>query len=293
MIYQPSENNNVERLSFVEDHVFFDSFMVDGSEKDILGLEQLPRIVDAAGLCICLEGESEIVIEAQNYRMRKGDMCVIFPNDILYVNKKSSDFKGYTIACTPEFLESANIPSRTPLYLYIKDHPFISLNRQEQKDLLKMCDFLKKHDSREGHPCREEISRHLASAIIYEVIGIYEKGEPIRQQPYSLKNNLYFELMQLIAQNYRKHRNVEFYAGELCITPRYLSAICKDVTGMTATDCINRHVIVNARILLITTEMTILQISEEMNFPNPSFFTQFFKKHMNMTPKEYRNLNKA
>ena len=85
---------------------------------------------------------------------------------------------------------------------------------------------------------------------------------------------------------------MEFYADRLCITPRYLSAICKELTGMTATESINNHVMVNARILLASTDMSVLQISEELNFPNPSFFSQFFKRHEGVVPKTYRAMHR-
>lgn len=294
MLYTNSKQTTFERLSFMEcNDTFFDSFLLEGMENDLLGVERFPRIVDAAGVCICLEGEAEVVIESRSYRMHPGDMCVVFPNDILHATHKSSNFVGYTLACTPNFLMSVNVPSSTPVYLYIKENPCISIAPKEQEELIKMCDFLKEHSTRKNHPCREEISKHLASAIIYEVIGIYRRGEPLQQQPYSRKSKLYFEFTQLITRNFNKQKNVDFYAGKLCITPRYLSAICKEIAGITATEYINHHILVNARTLLANTDMTILQISEELNFPNASFFTQFFKKHEKMTPKMYRGSNRG
>ena len=61
---------------------------------------------------------------------------------------------------------------------------------------------------------------------------------------------------------------------------------------MTATESINNHVMVNARILLASTDMSVLQISEELNFPNPSFFSQFFKRHEGVVPKTYRAMHR-
>ncbi|WP_163265342.1 AraC family transcriptional regulator [Dysgonomonas sp. 216] len=152
---------------------------------------------------------------------------------------------------------------------------------------------MKEYDLKEEHPCKDDISKHLASAVVYVIIGIYKKGEPLNQQPYSRKNKLYFEFMELIAKNYRKQRGIEFYANKLCISSRHLSSICKDITGITAKDRIDEHIIANIRILLVTTDLTISQISDELNFPNSSFFVKFFKKQTGMTPKEYRNVNKT
>lgn len=279
-----------KRLSFdVGDNSFFDSFILDSDIKDALGLEQFPQIVEVASLCICLNGESNITIDTKSYHIEKGDMCVVLPNSILHVNKQSTDFLGYTSACTTDFLASVNVSSGTEIYLYIKDNPCLSLREEEIEELMKMCNFLKEYDARREQLYKEEISKHLSAAIIYEVIGIYKKRQPLTQRPYSRKNKLYYEYMELVAKNHRTQRCIEFYANELCVSSRHLSSICKEITGKTAKDCLNEYIIINIRTILATTDMTILQISEEFNFPNASFFTKFFKTQTGFTPKEYRN----
>ena len=105
-------------------------------------MENIPHIVNAAGLCICLEGSADVVIGSQSYRLRKGDMCSVLPRTILYAIRKSEDFKGYACVCTPQFLMSFNIPLGTPLYLFVRDNPCISLGEQECGWLLKMCRLL-------------------------------------------------------------------------------------------------------------------------------------------------------
>lgn len=289
---KPSKKSTLEHLVFdTTNESFFDNSVLDGADSDLLLLEQYPRIIDAAGICICLEGQIEITIGSQSYPIKKDDLGIIFPNDILYVRNKSADFKGYLLVCTTDFFQLLNIASGTSIYLYIKDNPCISLKDKDRESLIRMCDFLKEHDLRTEHLYRDEISKHLMFSIIYEVIGIYKKGEPLKQVPYSRKNQLYFNFMELLAKNYSMHRELEFYADKLCITSRHLSSICKEMKGQTAKECINSHLITNIKILLETTDMTISQISEELNFPNASFFTKFFKEQTKMTPKEYRNAN--
>lgn len=296
MHYNYLKQNKLERISFNQNtHHFFDSFIIKGSERYFLGLEDFPQVIDAAGLCICLEGQCEIIIGTQGYLMQKGDMCVILPNNILHVRKKSPDFNGYIIICASDFLINSEIPSpsRAPIYLFIKDNPCISLSEKEQSELIKMCEILKEHDSRVDHPCRYEISKNLGYAIIYEVIGIYKNKKPLSQQSYSRKDILYFEFIQLISKHYKEQRKVEFYAEELCITSRYLSAVCKEITGYTAKEYIDQHIIIIARTLLAATDLTVLQISDELNFSNPSFFTQYFKKQTGITPNKFRISNKT
>ncbi|MDH6356165.1 AraC family transcriptional regulator [Parabacteroides sp. PF5-9] len=290
---QKKNQEIIKSLSILENNeAFFDSFMIEGYEENVFGLESTPRLIDAAGICICLQGEGEIIVNTQSYHFKKGDMCVILPNSILQIAWKSPDFEGFTVASTREFLDNINFPPGLSMYLFIKENPCISLNPTEQKRLLILCKSLKAHDKRTEHPFRYEISRFLALTIICEIVATYQKNQPLQRQPYSRKNRLFLEFQELIAKHYYKHKTVDFYADKLCITSRYLSTIAKEISGSTATECITRVVMVNARTLLTTTEMSIQQISDKLNFPNPSFFSKHFKKNTGMTPKECRNLRK-
>lgn len=283
----------LETLSFEDKSIFFDDFLLEGNDKDLLGSERLPRIIQAAGICICLKGEAEINVESKKYRIKEGDMCVVFPDDILHVRKKSKDFKGYIIVLTPEFIYSINIPASTQVYLFIKEHRCISLSDKEREDLIKMYEDMKTYDARLNQPYRREISQHLAIAIVYEIISLYKKGEPVDQQSYSRKDQIYFDFMELVHSNFKKERGIEFYADKLCISSRHLSSICKELDGQTAKKCIDEQIIINIEMLLSTTTLTVAQIADEFNFPNASFFTKFFKEHTGITPKEYRNGEKV
>lgn len=283
-------SSGMNAISVIDEKNFlFESFMIEGIETDILGLESVPKLVDAAGLCICQAGEAEIALDGRSYLIKSGIMCVVFPNTILQIIRKSKDFKGYTLAGTSEFIHNVNIPSSTAIYLYIKENPCISLTGEEQEMLLSFCDLLREKDMRKEHLFRYEISEILLFALCYEIVAIYQKGKPLERQSYSRKQMLFIKFQHLIASNYALHRTVDFYAEKLFITPRYLSAITKEISGLTAAECIVRIVIINARLLLNTTRLTIQQVSDKLNFPNPSFFGQYFKKNTGMTPKEFRN----
>ncbi|MDF9830347.1 helix-turn-helix transcriptional regulator [Parabacteroides sp. PF5-6] len=280
--------SEIEPLTIIEkEDVFFFTFK-GYEDDDILGLKTMPRLINAAGICLCLQGELDLVINAQVYHLVAGDLCVVTPHTILQVSRFSDDFQGYTVAFNKEFFNSVNIPSSTSIYLNVKETPCVSLNEEEQKELLGLCENLKERDRRVDHPFRVEISELLMLALIYEIIAIYQRKKPISHQPYSRKHRLFLEFQKLIALHYKEERTLEFYADKLCITSRYLSSVSKEITGVTAADCITRVIILNARVLLTTTEMTISQIADELNFPNPSFFSKYFRKNTGITPKAYR-----
>ena len=81
---------------------------------------------------------------------------------------------------------------------------------------------------------------------------------------------------------------MEFYADKMCLTPKYLSKVIKEKSSKSASEWIDNYVTLEARALLKSTNMTIRQISDELNFPSQSFFGKYFKRHQGMSPKEYR-----
>ena len=85
-----------------------------------------------------------------------------------------------------------------------------------------------------------------------------------------------------------KHRPVEDYANDLCISPKYLTVICKKNSGKTANEWITEHVLEDIRYYLKHTDLSIKQICDELGFPNPSFFGKYVKDHFGMTPLEFR-----
>ena len=85
-----------------------------------------------------------------------------------------------------------------------------------------------------------------------------------------------------------KHRTVEAYASELCISSKYLTAICKKQSGKTANDWIREQVLEDIRYYLLQSDLSIKQICDRLGFPNPSFFCKFVKDHFGMTPLQFR-----
>ena len=92
---------------------------------------------------------------------------------------------------------------------------------------------------------------------------------------------------------YLQQKEVTFYADELCISPRYLTAITRKVTDESAKEIIDKHVILEIKVLLQSTEMTIQEISNHLNFPNQSYLSRYFKRHTGKNPVDYRDKKSA
>ncbi|MDE6330722.1 MAG: helix-turn-helix domain-containing protein [Muribaculaceae bacterium] len=106
-----------------------------------------------------------------------------------------------------------------------------------------------------------------------------------------MQNRIADKFMRLVQQNFRKERFLNFYADKLEITPKHLSRTVKTQTGISAVEWITRFIILEAKVMLRSSNLNIQQISDELNFPSQSFFGKYFKKATGVTPKEYRASN--
>ena len=94
--------------------------------------------------------------------------------------------------------------------------------------------------------------------------------------------------MNNLTQNFREHREVSWYAEQMCITPKYLTTTVKLVSGKGANEWIWTYVIEEAKLQLRTTHKPIQQISAELHFTSQSFFGKYFKQYTDMSPQAYR-----
>lgn len=258
--------------------------------ESMFDTQELPQQLEDGGIFICLGGEADFFLDLKHYRLKTGDMCVAFPASILQPIHRSDDLEGFGFGVNVELFNDIQLPSPMDYYLYIRDNPCISLTEEEQRVILESCQLMIQKTNCHNHPFRREITKSLFRVVYCEIAAVYKKGTPISQEVVSRKELLVRKFLFQMAKKYVKHKEVDYYAQELCVTPRYLSSVIKEKTGNSASFWINDMIIKQAKSLLHDSRLSVLQISDELNFPNPSFFGQYFKKHTGMTPKKFRDL---
>ncbi|MEG1621845.1 MAG: helix-turn-helix domain-containing protein [Alistipes sp.] len=282
-----------EHLNFATLHVSgnncipFNYISFDNNEEPII-LSDTPLLLHDGGLLLCLQGECEIIVNCKPQVVKRHDMFICFPSSIVQVVRKSEDFKGNLMAVNTAFTQKLNIPSVASFYLFIKDNPCIALSNRQTDSLLELLTLLQKKGGDTDHPYRTQQTTHLLMMICYEIAGIYHDFKPTTRKVYSRQDAILQQFLSLAVSDYMISRSVDYYADKLCVTPKYLSLVVQRSTGKSAATWIKDMVILNAKSLLKGTQMTILQISDKLNFANPSFFGQYFRRHTGCTPKAYR-----
>lgn len=175
-----------------------------------------------------------------------------------------------------------------PTYHYMKEAPLIHLNDQERQCVSEYYRLLKTKAAATDNPMRREIIVNILRAMIYDLIYISQRRISQDNTPKGREDQLTELFIRQMENSFREHRDVAYYADKLCLTPKYLSQMVKKATGRTAGQWIDYRVILEAKTLLQATDMTVQQISQELNFPNQSFFGKYFKNLTGISPQKYR-----
>ena len=237
-----------------------------------------------------MEGKMELAVNMERYSIAPGDMVFIRPNDILQHFHRSDDFSAVFIAINAHStLDIISQIKRTlPTHYYIKEIPPIHLEPDERLCIAEYYRLLKTKAAAKDNPMRREIIINIMRAMIYDLIYILQRRIPHDNSPKGREDQLTELFIRQMENSFREHRDVAYYADKLCLTPKYLSQMVKKATGRTAGQWIDYRVILEAKVLLQTTDMTVQQISQELNFPNQSFFGKYFKNLTGISPQKYR-----
>ena len=213
---------------------------------------------------------------------------MLFRSQILQYEEISDDFEGLFIVMSKRFSDSlfANVQERLPLFLSTKSQPCTPLSKEGLETMKTYHGMFRKIVSQEDNPHRLEIVKHLTLAFFYHTGSQMHK--PVKEEKKSKQELLLERFFDCVQNHYKKERGVDFYADKLCLTPKYLSTVIRQTSGKTAGEWIDEYVVLEAKALLKSTNMTIQQISDELNFPSQSFFGKYFKRLAGVSPKEYR-----
>jgi AraC-like DNA-binding protein len=134
---------------------------------------------------------------------------------------------------------------------------------------------------------QREIVRDLVRSMILYIHGLYDASF-VPTHTLTRAEETVGRFMILVEQQSHAHHTIEWYASELCLSPKYMANLVKQVTGRSAGDCINAHLMAQAKWLLGSSSLSVLEISDRLGFQNQSHFGTFFKRHEGISPAAFR-----
>lgn len=241
------------------------------------------------------QGEVSLSIGLEHLHLMPGMVAVCEPGNIVSSQWDATDIDCWLLMIDPSLFDHLHIPVQR-----ILPH-MVDQNRSRAHALLPahqgsvhlLLTLLKK-------TVEEDVQLVTYREMVFSLMNYFFQAslgyvanerdlkpeEPSRE---SSRDMQYFRhFMRELKENFRTERSVGFYADRICVTPKYLSSVVRQVSGRGPMQWINECVIVEAKNLLRFSDMTIQEISRELNFPTQSYFGRFFKKHTGMSPKGYK-----
>ena len=254
-----------------------------------LGLENYVK-VQAAVLLLVRKGSVQVELDLKTYNLEAGSLFIVFPDQVLKAKKATADFDPICIACSKNMIEELIIrfDDNTRLILKSRENQLTQLENVAFEQLNESFEFLKKKfETMSNNSCKLQILKNHLIGLLYECIGI--GNEPIATDVVKSRGQVLFsQFIDLVVENHREQHSVKFYADELGITPKYLSAVAEEQTGKNAKRWIDEHIALDAKVLLRSSSRDIQKVSKILNFPDVSFFGKFFKRLVGVSPKAYR-----
>lgn len=244
-----------------------------------------PFKIEEYGCCICMEGEASGCIDLMPCGLKPATMVINVPGQLLEQHTMSNDFKGIEIVMSRDFIKGLGFPYNFRLDRMLRESPVLELQPKQLEAMLTYCSMVRRLLEAE-RPYRQETLHHITCAFFYGIGSyLYQLSE---SRHCSNEEILLQRFLAEVKVNFRRQRKVSFYAGRLNISPGHLFTVIKHAGGKSPGEWIDDYVVSEARALLKGTNLTIQQISNELGFPSQSFFGKYFKRHVGLSPKEYR-----
>ncbi len=272
------------------------------------------QVVDYGAIIICRSGEAVININFKEWKLHRDAVITIFPNDVVTLR----------VAGAPSRPESgANEGSITTEESHGNEEFLVEMLKYDASLLREASLQLEQtvYSSLRQDRCRQDIPTVtniincmfqllrvyfeqsectcIAQLVLCQLkaffIGFHEYMQraplPMPDEVKSYRVRELFNIfMRLMERDYKTSRDVNYYAQQMSITPKYLTNIVKQVTGHTPKSIIDQYTVLQIKIALHRSQQSIKEIAWEYRFPDASFFCRYFKKHTGMTPQQARRV---
>ena len=253
------------------------------------------QFVSTMTLLVCFEGSIELNIGLTRHVMTAGDALFVKSGTIIELKDMPDD----TLFCSIVVGESFYVPifsgvDLSAIQRSLIHQPVCRLDETSLEVCEKIYRLMKsKVLTSDVLQFRNDIVKGHLQALLFTVYAVYEHRThqlDDDERRYTRQQETFSRFLELVQRDFRKERNIKYYADKLCITPTYLSRIVLQESGRTAGDHIDSFVITEAKQLVRSRRYTILQISDMLNFTCQSFFGRWFKKHTGYSPTEYQGM---
>lgn len=240
----------------------------------------------------CLAGQMRLQINLQEFELRAGDIMIVLEGAIGEYRGMNGDTRIAVVAFASEYFQTAHqIEATMSLQRRLYSSPLYHLTPAAMEESMTIYRLMKAKIAETDNPFRKGALLGYTQVLAYNAYKYLlaaDCGDGKPKEKSGRRQELYTQFIREVQKSYTKERSISYYADVLCVTPKYLSQVVRQVSGRFAGDWITDFVILEAKALLKSRKYTVQQIADMLNFANQSFFGKYFKKEVGCSPSEYQ-----
>ncbi|MCA4810358.1 helix-turn-helix domain-containing protein [Empedobacter stercoris] len=240
------------------------------------------------------KGKGKHFVDFKEYEVADNSIFFIAKDQVHYFDK-NQDYKGVLLNFNESFLVQKNSEVefflKCNIFNNLYQTPFCCVNSSINILLDDYLRLIRIELEKENEFGKEELLRGYLKAFLIQVQRRKNEFERDNEHASFLVDDKKMQLVKfitLVDENYKKGLTVMEYAEELHISTRTLSDLTNQFLGKSPSLIIQERIVLEARRLLLHSEMNINQIAYRLGFDDPSYFVKYFKKHVQVSPSEFR-----
>lgn len=243
-------------------------------------------------ILIFIKGSGSHEIDFLNIPIEPYSIHFISPGQVHHL-RQSETTEGFLLIFSREFFSHNSLDKdllfEMPFLNNNTSHPVIKLTTKEYSEIAALIENIQVEYNQESLS-KQQILASYVNILLLKGKNIFNRINK-DLSPHKGMTQLVCRFKILIEKNYPRLHSVSEYSELLRITPEYLNEATKKVTGTNPGGLITSRIILEAKRLLLYSELTSKEIAFSLNYNDPSYFSRFFKKETGSTPNEFRAKN--
>ena len=225
-------------------------------------------------LLLIRKGTATVVINEQDERktLNADSLLVMTSRHVINEIELTPDFEAECVLVDTDIVDENTI-----YHLTVEKHKSVS-------DVFNIIHNIVRHQ----HINKVEMIQSMFNVLrlILEELPYEERSI---SHDFKHKKEVYEIFLHHLYRNFRKERQIRFYASNMNVSTAYLSRLVKEISGSTINEHVTSLIYKEACNLLSHSDMSIGEIADALSFSDQSALTNFFKMRAGMTPLAYRN----
>ena len=267
----------------------FDYLFGEASGKVLNEYGRYPCQIQCAVYAFMKKGTARAMLNITQHNFRENDLIYVKPGSFLLVQEFSEDAQLSYIVFSSSFVEKNSYGMRR-LSLPTKNYqPIVQVNQEQADIIVHFSDLLEKAVNSTPTMLSSDRMVHIFNLIQQTYLELATSMSSQSHHSQDRKTEIYQEYSDLVLQHYHEWHHVAQYAEAMHVTVPHLCSTIKSASGHTAGDIIVDAILMDAKAQLKVTTTSIKEIAARLGFENVAFFNRFFKSHVGLTPRAYRN----